>query len=324
MDQNVAPAGVNFADVAVLLPCYNEEITVGAVVKDFRRHLPGASIYVFDNCSTDSTAKRAREAGARVVFSPRPGKGNVVRHMFNTVEADVYVMADGDSTYPASEAFKLVHALRERHADMVVGTRMASHSENAFRRFHVLGNRGVARLISLLFGVSVTDVLSGYRVFSREFVKTVPLVSSGFEIETEMTLQASAKNYLIHELPVPYGERPDGSVSKLNTFSDGFVVLKALFLIFKDFRPMIFFGAISFLLAGTSIAVGLAPIYDYLRFQYVYRVPLAILAAALAIIAILTLFVGIILETVRKYHDESFELWRKRFLQQNGSPRKAN
>jgi len=302
--------------VAVLVPCYNEELTVGQVVRDFQAHLPGCTVYVFDNCSKDRTAEEARKAGARVVYSPRPGKGNVIRHMFNSVKADHYLMADGDSTYPASEAPRLLASLIEHNADMVVGTRMATYSQNAFRRFHVFGNRLVARLISLLFGVTVTDVLSGYRAFSREFVKTVPLVSQGFEIETEMTLQAAAKGFLIREVPVPYGERPKGSVSKLNTFSDGFLVLKALLFIFKDYRPMFFFGSASFVLALLSLVVGSAPISDYVHFHFVYRVPLAILAAALAIIAIFTFFVGLILETVRKYHGESFELWRKRYQQE--------
>jgi glycosyltransferase involved in cell wall biosynthesis len=302
--------------VAVLIPCYNEELTVGQVVRDFRAQLPNADIYVFDNCSKDQTSQRAREAGAHVVFSPRPGKGNVIRHMFNTIDADAYLMADGDSTYPASEAGKLLACLVESSADMVVGTRMATYSQNAFRRFHVFGNRLVARLISFLFGVQVTDVLSGYRAFSREYVKTVPLVSRGFEIETEMTLQAAAKGFLIREVSVPYGERPEGSVSKLNTFSDGFVVLKALLLIFKDYRPMFFFGSASFVLLVLSLVVGSFPIADYLEFHYVYRVPLAILAAALAIVATFTFFVGMILETVRKFHGENFELWRKRFQQE--------
>lgn len=310
-----------YSRVAVLIPCYNEAITVGQVIAGFRTHLPGSQIYVFDNCSTDNTAEVARQAGAHVVFSPKPGKGNVVRHMFNAIEAETYLMTDGDSTYPAELGPVLIETLRARHADMVVGTRMASYAESAFRRFHVFGNRMVAKLISLLFGVKVTDVLSGYRAFSREFVKTVPLVSSGFEIETEMTLQAAAKGYSILETPVTYGARPEGSVSKLNTFTDGFLVLKALFFIFKDYRPLVFFSAVSFLLFLASLVAGSAPIYDYIHFRYVYRVPLAVLAAAFAIISILTFFVGIILETVRKYHAESFELWRKRFQQESSLPR---
>jgi glycosyltransferase involved in cell wall biosynthesis len=307
----------NFNDVAVLLPCYNEEKTIAAVVRDFQAHLPGATVYVFDNCSSDRTSEEAKYAGATVVFSPRRGKGNVIRHMFATVEADTYLMADGDSTYPASEGPKLLEALRTHHADMIVGTRMATYSQNAFRRFHVFGNRMVANLISFLFGAQVTDVLSGYRAFSREFVKIAPLVSPGFEIETEMTLQAAAKNFVIREVPVPYGERPEGSVSKLNTFSDGFLVLRALLLIFKDYRPMYFFGSAAFGLSLVSLAVGSLPIADYVRFHYVYRVPLAILASGIAIVAVLTLFVGLILETVRKFHDENFELWRKLFRLEN-------
>lgn len=302
--------------VAVLVPCFNEELTVGQVVRAFQESLPGATVYVFDNCSTDRTSEEARKAGAHVVYSGRPGKGNVIRHMFTSVDADDYLMADGDSTYPASEAGKLLACLRERHADMVVGTRMATYSQNAFRRFHVFGNRLVAKLISTLFGVVVTDVLSGYRAFSREFVKTVPLVSKGFEIETEMTLQAAAKGFLIAEVSVPYGERPEGSVSKLNTFSDGFLVLKALLSIFKDYRPLFFFGSVSLVLLLLSLLAGSAPIVDYLEYHYVYRVPLAILAAALGMASIITLFAGLILETVRKFHGENFELWRKRYHQE--------
>lgn len=310
---------ISFRDVAVLVPCFNEERTVAQVVTDFKTNLPGATVYVFDNCSTDKTSALAAAAGAKVVYSPRPGKGNVIRHMFNTVEAGVYLMVDGDCTYPASEARNLIELFRKRSADMVVGTRMAIYSQNSFRRFHVLGNRMVARLISLLFGVTVTDVLSGYRVFSSEFVKTVPLVSQGFEIETEMTLQAAAKGFLILESPVSYGERPEGSVSKLNTFSDGFVVLKALVLIFKDYRPMFFFGSLSLLFSLLALLAGFFPIRDFLQFHFVYKVPLAILAAALAIVAVLTFFVGVILETVRKYHGETFELWRKRFQQERAA-----
>lgn len=297
-----------------MIPCFNEERTVSTVVSDFQQHLPGSRIYVFDNRSTDQTAQLARKAGATVIYSPRPGKGYVVRHMFDSVEADAYLMVDGDSTYPASEAPKLISRLFENHADMVVGTRMSSYEESAFRRFHVFGNRLVARLISLLFGVRVSDVLSGYRAFSREFVKTVPLVSAGFEIETEMTLQAAAKGFSIEETPVSYGARPEGSFSKLDTFSDGFLVVKALLFIFKDYRPLVFFTFLALLLLAASLLAGSAPIYDYIRFHYVYRVPLAVLAAALAILSILTFFVGVILETVRKYHMETFELWRKRFL----------
>lgn len=311
---------MNFGEVAVLIPCLNEEKTVATVVEGFRRHLPGATIYVFDNCSTDRTAELARNAGATVVYSPRPGKGNVIRHMFGTVEASVYLMADGDATYPPEEAPRMVQTLLAKHADMVVGTRMATYATNAFRRFHVLGNRGVAWLISVLFRVHVTDVLSGYRAFSREFVKTVPLVSGGFDVETEMTLQAAAKRFSIVEIPVSYGTRPEGSVSKLNTFSDGFVVLKALLLIFKDFRPLYFFSALAIAGYAASLAAGIPPIEDYLRFHYVYRVPLAVLAAALAIVSTLSFFVGIILETVRKYHDELFELWRKRYQQRREKP----
>ncbi|MFH1755401.1 MAG: glycosyltransferase family 2 protein, partial [Candidatus Latescibacterota bacterium] len=231
--------------VAVLLPCYNEEVTIGKVVGDFRNALPFASVYVFDNNSSDQTAGNAAKAGAIVVYSPRRGKGNVVKHMFREVDADIYVMADGDDTYPADMAGTLIEALEESGVDMVVGTRLAHHDKKAFRAFHGFGNTLISKLISLLFSSSLTDVLSGYRVFSRHFARTLYLTAGGFEVETEMTLQALVKNCFIKEIPVRYSSRPEGSESKLNTFSDGLMICKGMFLIFKDYRPFVFFSALS-------------------------------------------------------------------------------
>jgi glycosyltransferase involved in cell wall biosynthesis len=298
---------------AVLLPCYNEQATVENVVRSFRRAIPSADIYVFDNNSTDATAELAAQAGAVVVPSVRQGKGNVVRHMFDAVEADVYVMADGDDTYPSDAVETLIAELRERHADMVVGMRLEQFQPGSFRTFHRIGNHLIAGLIRGLFGVNVRDVLSGYRVFSREFVKSVPLTSSGFEVEIELTLQAIAKGFVIREVPIRYGERPEGSVSKLSTFRDGWTVLSAIALIFKNYKPLLFFSGVGGLFCALSLAVGLAPIRDFYRTGTVPHFPSAILAAALAVMALISFGVGVILETVKTYHNENFILWR-RFL----------
>src|SRR5262249_31553171 len=206
---------------------------VAKVVGDFTRVLPGAQVLVYDNNSTDKTANLAREAGAIVRHAPRQGKGNVVKQMFHEVDSEVYVMVDGDDTYPATAAPDLIAELKKTGADMVVGVRMSSFKEGSFRRFHQLGNYLVAGLISRLFSSKITDVLSGYRVFSRAFAKTAPLMSQGFEVETEMTLQALAKRFVVKELPIAYGRRPEGSHSKLDTYSDGFLVLKSIAMIFK-------------------------------------------------------------------------------------------
>lgn len=297
--------------IAVVIPCYNEEFTVGRVVDEFRRALPTARLFVFDNNSTDGTANIGRDHGAAVVRSPRQGKGYVVQHMFDTVDADIYVMVDGDDTYPAEAAPLLIETLRRTGADMVVGARLSDYERKAFRKFHRIGNVFLARLISWLFGVNVTDVLSGYRVFSREFVKTVPLSSGGFEVETELTLQAAAKHFQIVEVPVQYGIRPAGSASKLNTFADGYLILKTLVQIFRDYKPEAFFTLSAVLLAACSLLAGVLPILDYYQTRYVSHVPLAILAAALGVLSALQFGVGLILGTVHRYHNETFRLWRR-------------
>lgn len=303
----------DYSEVAVLIPCFNEEIAIGKVVSDFKAALPGARIYVFDNNSTDRTAEIARAGGAIVIPSPRPGKGYVVRHMVTQVESPVYVMVDGDNTYPASQAPALLEEFRRSGADMVVGARTLDSETGSFRRFHRFGNRLVASLISILFRSRVTDVMSGYRVFSHDFAKSVPLLSGGFEIETEMTLHAVAKGYVIREIPVHYGKRTEGSESKLRTVSDGYLVLRTIFQIFKDYKPLVFFTVLAVLLAILSLAVGWRPVADYLSTGKVARFPSAILAAALGIISAMSLAVGIILDTLAKFHQENFELFRRIF-----------
>jgi len=305
------PSANTYADVAVLIPCFNEERTVAKVVTDFSLALAGANIVVFDNNSTDSTAAAAKSSGARVVHAPHRGKGNVVKQMFDQVDAGVYLIVDGDDTYPAAAAERLIAELRRGGADMIVGVRESAPESRSYRRFHKSGNRLVASLISRLFSIKVTDVMSGYRVLSREFAKCVPLRSKGFEVETEMTLQAAAKDFVIREVPIEYGVRPEGSYSKLNTFSDGFLVVKAIFIIFKDYKPLTFFAALSIVLLLITIAAGIWPIIDYIKTGFVYRVPLAVLATGTGILAALSLSIGLILDTISKYHNENFQLLRR-------------
>ncbi len=296
----------DLGQVAVLVPCYNEEVTVAKVVKDFRRALPGATVYVFDNNSTDGTAKLAREAGAIVVPAPRQGKGFVVRQMFDEVEADLYVLVDGDDTYPAEEAPRLIAEVYDQGADMVVGSRLSEFEDASFRKFHQFGNHIITGCVSFLFRTRVVDMLSGYRVFTRRFVKSIPLASRGFEIETELTLQAVAKGFHTVESPIFYRKRPEGSFSKLNTFSDGILVFKSIFIIFRYFKPLLFFGIIAFVLSLASFVFGLRPILEYLREGWVHAVPRAILASGVGVLAMLSMAVGVILDTVLRLHNENF------------------
>lgn len=302
--------------IAVLVPCHNEEATIAAVVRDFRRALPEAEIYVFDNASTDRTSSKAREAGAVVIESKVKGKGHVVMHMFREVEADWYVIVDGDSTYSAASARSLLDSARETAIDMLIARRVTPQSElsDAYRPLHQFGNRLVCSLIRATFASPVQDVFSGYRVFSREFVKTVPLSATGFDTEVEMTLQALSKGYRVREMDAPYTSRPSGSFSKLNTFKDGARVLLAFFGILRDYRPRLFFGSLAAALAIASLLAGALPILDYINYRYVYRVPLALLATGLALLSAMSVSIGLILQTQLRYHNELFTgLRRARF-----------
>lgn len=297
--------------IAVVIPCLDEEPTIAQVVEDMKAALPGAEILVFDNGSTDRTAELARAAGAQVVRSPRRGKGHVIRHMASAVDADVYVLIDGDDTYPAAEAPRLVERFFEAGADMLVATRLETHAPGAFRVFHELGNRVVSRTIALLFRTPVTDVLSGYRILSRRFVRLAHLRAAGFEIETEMTLQALAKGLHLVEAPIAYRARPPGSHSKLDTWTDGLLIGKCIALLFKDYKPFVFFGFLAALLFAASLAAGSAPVLDYYRYAYVYHVPRAILAASLAVLSAVCFGVGLLLDTIFRYHQESIEQWKR-------------
>lgn len=302
--------------IAILVPCYNEEKTVARVVEDFQRVLPESTVYVFDNASSDRTTEVAKQAGATVIYSPDPGKGNVVRHMFSAVDADIYIMVDGDATYSADSAPDLIKAFREYNADMLVGKRCTKQEElkGAYRPMHQFGNQLVCWLIRKSFAAPLQDIFSGYRVFSRDFVKTVPLHAEGFQIETEMTLQALSKRYRVAEVDTPYGARPEGSFSKLNTYRDGLLVLTAFASICRDYRPGLFFGLIAMVLWMLCLLAGLAPILDYVRFQYVYHVPLALLATGIGILGALSMCIGVILETQLRYHNESYTLLRRQKL----------
>jgi glycosyltransferase involved in cell wall biosynthesis len=299
--------------IAVLIPCYNEELTVAKVVSDFKEHLPMASIYVFDNRSTDATSAKAREAGAQVVPSPRKGKGFVVQQMFDSIDADWFIMVDGDATYPASHAQMLLSDAIENGVDMMVGKRVTPREElgKAYRPMHQFGNRMVCGLIGAAFGSPIQDVFSGYRIFNRSFAKTIPLRAGGFEIEVEMTLQALSKGYKVEERDVPYGSRPEGSKSKLNTYRDGMIVLWTFASICRSYRPGLFFGMFALLFGLASLAAGIAPVLDYINYQYVYKVPLAILATGLAVLSAISAAIALLLHTQLKYHNETHNLLRR-------------
>lgn len=294
--------------IAVLIPCYNEAQTIERVVKGFKKSLPGATIYVYDNNSADKTGELARKAGAVVKNEKRQGKGNVVRSMFRQIEADCYVMADGDGTYPAETAQEMVKMVKDG-ADMVVGDRLSStyFKENK-RRFHNLGNRTVRFLINMIFMSDVKDIMSGYRAFSRDFVKTFPVLSKGFEIETEMTIHALDKNFLIEEIPVDYRDREEGSESKLSTVSDGIKVIFTIARLFEEHKPILFFGIVSLLLAILSVILFIPVFAEYLEKGLVERFPTLIAAGFLLMVAVMLLVCGIILQVVVRKHRELFEL----------------
>ena len=295
--------------IAVLIPCYNESKTIEKVVKDYKKVLPEADIYVYDNNSKDDTDKIASKAGAIVRYEYKQGKGNVIRSMFKQIDADCYLMIDGDDTYPKENAREMCELVLDGKADMVIGDRLSStyFTENK-RPFHNFGNRLVRGLINTLFKSNVRDIMTGYRAFSYDFVKTFPVLSKGFEIETEMTIHALDKNFLLKEIPVEYRDRPAGSVSKLNTYKDGFKVLKTIARLFKEYKPTIFFGLVSLLFFVISIAFGIPVFVEYFKTGLVPRYPTLIFSGFMLMISILMFVCGIILEVVVKKHRQLFEL----------------
>ncbi|MBR1550304.1 MAG: glycosyltransferase [Bacteroidales bacterium] len=295
--------------VAVLLPCYNEEKTIGKVVRDFREVLPEADIYVYDNNSTDRTVNVAAEAGAIVRHEYVQGKGNVIRRMFREVEADCYIMADGDDTYPAHHAPEMVDQIVNRQADMVIGDRLSStYFQQNKRPFHNVGNRLVRGLICRLWHTEVKDIMTGYRAFSRPFVKLFPVMSGQFEIETEMTIHALDKRFRLVEVPIDYRDRPEGSVSKLNTFSDGLKVLRTIVTLFKEYRPMRFFGWLAVLLAVVAVAMFVPVLVDYFHTGLVMRFPTLFVALFLFLAALQSLFTGLCLDVMVEKDRKGYEL----------------
>ena len=281
-----------------MIPCYQEALTIGKVIADFRRELPDARIYVYDNNCTDGTAEIAAKAGAIVRREKRQGKGFVVAAMFEQIEEDILVMVDGDDTYEASHVHKLLEPILRGDADMTAATRLTTHGENSFRPLHVAGNQMVCGIINWMFKSKVSDIFSGYRAFTRDSARQIPITAAGFDVETELTLQALYRGQIIKELPAPYRARPEGSFSKLNTFSDGILVLLRLFLIMKSYKPLTFFGGISLLLFVLGLAIGSLPVYEFVTEHYVHRLPSAVLAATLMMLSFFSLGLGLILNSM--------------------------
>ncbi|WP_337846988.1 glycosyltransferase family 2 protein [Sphingomonas sp.] len=283
--------------IAVILPCYNEEAAIAQTVAGFRAALPGAAIYVYDNNSRDRTVAVARDAGAIVRTERMQGKGNVVRRMFADVDADIYVMADGDATYDPAAVPAMIAKLRDEGLDMVVGTRV-HEAADAYRRGHVLGNRAMTGLLAGLFGRSFTDIFSGYRVFSRRFVKSFPVLSAGFEIETEISVHALELKMPVGEIETRYLARPEGSVSKLSTYRDGARIARTILSLYRIEKPVLFFGMIALVLAALAVILAVPLAITYAETGLVPRLPTAILATGLVILAALSSFAGLILDTV--------------------------
>lgn len=293
--------------IVILIPCFNEAATIGTVVRDFREALPEARIVVYDNNSTDATVQRAGEAGAVVRSEKLQGKGHVVRRMFADEEADIYILVDGDGTYDAASAASLVDTLVHHRCDMVNARRVPT-GKDSYRVGHRVGNRMLTGLVARIFGSRIDDMLSGYRAFSRRFVKSFPALSTGFEIETELTVHALDLHMPVEEIDTPYRERPEGSVSKLNTIGDGVRILRTIISLTKREKPILFFGSIFALLATTSLGLGIPVIVDFLQTGLVPRFPTAILSASIMLLAFLFLFAGIILDTVTRGRAETKRL----------------
>lgn len=297
--------------IAVLIPCYNEEKTIKKVVMDFKKELPDADIYVYNNNSNDNSMKILGEInGITVRNEYNQGKGNVVRRMFREVDADIYVMVDGDDTYPAEDVHKLILPIIEGKADMTVGDRLSNgtyKNENK-RKFHEFGNNLVKKSINILFKNNLQDIMSGYRAFNKIFVKNIPILSPKFEIETEITLSALDKRFIIKEIPIIYRDRPEGSVSKLNTLQDGIKVSKTILKMYKDYKPRKFFLFISFILFILGLLVGIPVIVEFAKTHFITKVPSAILATGFMMMAAISLQCGLTLDTISKANKEKYEL----------------
>ena len=295
--------------IAVIIPCYNESKTIEKVVKEYKEVLPEADIYVYDNNSSDGTDEIARNAGAIVRYETKQGKGNVIRTMFREINADCYLMVDGDDTYPSESAREMCNYVLENNVDMVIGDRLSStyFKENK-RPFHNFGNKLVENLINRIFKSNIVDIMTGYRAFSYNFVKTFPILSKGFEIETEMSIHAIDKNFTLKEVPVQYRDRPTGSESKLNTFSDGIKVIKTIATLFKEYKPAIFFNIVATIVLLVSIIMAVPVFVEYFQTGLVPKYPTLIVSGIFLVISLLLYAVGIILQVIVKKHRQLFEI----------------
>ncbi len=303
--------------IAVLIPCYNEELTIEKVIKDFRKELPDADIYVYNNNSKDKTKEIAIKNGAIVVDEYKQGKGNVVRSQFRDIDADIYVMVDGDDTYPAEFVHQLIEPIKNGQADMTIGDRLSNgtYQKENKRPFHEFGNNLVKKAINILFDTKLKDIMTGYRAFNRRFVKNMPVLSPKFEIETEMSLYALDKKYIIKEIPIVYRDRPEGSSSKLDTVGDGIKVVKTIARMFKDYKPFRFFGIIALILFIIGLAIGIPVLIEFFKTAYITKVPSAILATGFMGLAAVSLQCGIVLDTITRQHKEDYELNLLRYEQ---------
>jgi hypothetical protein len=295
--------------IAVLIPCYNESKTIKKVVSDYKKVLPEADIYVYDNNSSDGTDKIASESGAIVRYERKQGKGNVIRSMFQDIEADCYIMVDGDDTYPAENAREMCDLVLNDGIDMVIGDRLSStYFQENKRPFHNMGNKLVRNLIEMMFKTNIKDIMTGYRAFSYKFVKTFPVLSKGFEIETEMSIHAVDKNFTLKEIPVMYRDRPEGSVSKLNTYKDGLKVLKTIGTLFKEYKPALFFNIIALIVFIISIILAVPVFSEYFRTGLVPRIPTLVVSGILFIVGLLLETTGLILQVTVKKNRQAFEI----------------
>ena len=289
------------------IPCYNEAITIGKVVTDFRCTFPEARVLVIDNASTDNTAQIAIQNGAEVIKEPRKGKGYAVQRLFRESKSDLLIMVDGDDTYPAEEAHKLIEVADKEGSDTVVGRRVSS-DQSAFKTTHTWGNNVLTQFIQSVFKQDVGDIFSGYRLFTKRFYRNVPLLSAGFEVETELSLQTIDKGFVKHDVVIDFRSRPAGSFSKLSTLKDGFRVLRVILTVIRDYKPMLFFSSISTALFAFAVVAGLFPVLDFIRFRWVFHVPLAILATGLIMLAALSFTCGVVLDTIARLNREQFSV----------------
>ena len=303
--------------IAVIIPCYNEEATIAKVVKDFQEALPEAKIYVYDNNSTDKSVELAKKAGATVRFEVRQGKGNVIRTMFREIDADCYLMVDGDDTYDAKDAKRMCQEVLDGKADMVIGDRLSgAYAKENKRKFHNFGNELVRLLINWLFHSKINDIMTGYRAFSYEFVKGFPILSNGFAIETEMTIHAVDRNFKISEFTIGYRDRPEGSESKLNTYSDGMRVLLTIMTLFSEYKPLVFFNFVALICLVIGLIFGVPVLSEYAQTGLVPKFPSLIVAGLMGVIALLLSIAGVILNAVAKKHRQLFELYMYSIYQQ--------